>query len=820
MTRGASVRSTRLMEGKAARFLSFLVVVGALLATPAGPAPGAAPIRRPTYSAEIRRTAYGIPHIKADDYGSLGFGYGYAFAEDNVCTLAEEFVTLSGERSRFFGPDESYSEFGNSINNLTSDFFYGSEVKARTVERLLAGGPDGTPPGPSQQARELVRGYAAGYNQFLRDTGVDRLADPSCRGAAWVRPVGALDVWRRVNRISTLTGSIGLLQAIASAQPPSAPGTDMSVAPAVAVRRARRLLPSLGSNRSASNAYGLGGDATVNGRGMVLANPHFPWDGPQRFYEAHLTIPGEIDALGASLFGFPVINIGHNAHVAWSHTVSTAPRYTPFRLRLVPGHPTRYFIDGTPRRMRTQRVTVLVRGDDGRMEGRTRTLYRTRFGPMFVLPGLFDWSAKVGYAFRDANADNLRLIDTWLAMAKAGSVRGLVEAIDRHQGLPFINTIAADAAGEALYADLSVVPHVTDRHAARCVTSPAGKALFAANGLPVLDGSRARCDWGNDPDAVAPGIFGPSRLPVLVRRDFVTNSNDSHWLSNPAEPLTGFERILGEEQTERSLRTRLGIRMVQQRLAGTDGLPGKKFTLRRLETVVFNNRNYGGELVHDDLVALCEAHPTVRLGDGTEVDLRPACRALRGWDLHDNLNSRGAHLFREFVLRTPANWLAVPFDPSDPVNTPHTLDRDDPAVLEALATAVGLLKDAGIPLDAPLGRQQSEPRGTEQIPIHGGHELEGVFNMIIAPFQGPAGYPKVVHGSSFVLVAGFTDEGPTSRAILTYSQSTDPTSPHFADQTRLFSNKRWVRMRFAEATISADPQLRAYTVRFTPATHG
>jgi acyl-homoserine-lactone acylase len=808
------------MDRSSARLLPLLVVVAALLVAPARPAPGTAPGPRSPYSAEIRRTAHGVPHIKADDYGSLGFGYGYAFAEDNVCTLAEEVVTLSGQRSRFFGPNRSYIELGNPISNLASDFFYRSQNKERTVERLLARGPEDTPPGPSRQARELVRGYAEGYNQFLRDTGIDRLSDPSCRGAAWVREVEALDIWRRFHRFGTLTGSVGLIEAVASARRPAAPGTARSVPPVTAVRRARRLLPNLGHNRPASNAYGLGGDATVGGRGMVLGNPHFPWDGPQRFYEAHLTIPGEIDVLGASLFGTPVIGIGHNAHVAWSHTVSTAPRFTPFRLRLVPGHPTRYVVDGATRRMRAQRVTVLVRGKDGRTGRRTRTLYRTRFGRMIVLPGLFEWSAKVGYAYRDANADNLRMVDTWLAMAKANSVDGLLEATARHQGLPFINTIAADAAGEALYADWSVVPHVTDRHAARCVTSPADKAMFAATGLPVLDGSRASCNWGGDPDAVAPGIFGPSRLPLLVRRDFVSNSNDSFWVSNPADPLTGYPRIVGNERTERSLRTRLGIRMVQQRLAGTDELPGRKFTLRRLQRIVFNNRNYGGELVRDDLVAVCRAHPTVRLGDGNEVDLRAACRALQGWDLHDNLNSTGAHIFREFMLRKPDDWLRVPFDPSDPVNTPHTLDRDNPAVLQALAKAVRLLRDAGIPLDAPLGKLQSEPRGGKQIPIHGGHELEGVFNMIIAPFQVPAGYPKVIHGSSFVMVAGFTDEGPTSWAVLTYSQSADPSSPYFADQTRLFSEKRWVRMRFSEADIVADPQLHTYTVRFTPATQG
>src|SRR5207244_12899112 len=80
-----------------------------------------------------------------------------------------------------------------------------------------------------------------------------------------------------------------------------------------------------------------------------------------------------------------------------------------------------------------------------------------------------------------------------------------------------------------------------------------GEAPFQLVGLPVLDGSRSACNWDSDPDAAIPGIFGPSHLPHLLRSDYVTNSNNSFWLSNPHEPLTGFARIIGDENTERSL---------------------------------------------------------------------------------------------------------------------------------------------------------------------------------------------------------------------------------------------------------------------------
>jgi acyl-homoserine-lactone acylase len=35
-----------------------------------------------------------------------------------------------------------------------------------------------------------------------------------------------------------------------------------------------------------SNGTALGGDATATGRGMVLGNPHFPWQGRYRFTQA------------------------------------------------------------------------------------------------------------------------------------------------------------------------------------------------------------------------------------------------------------------------------------------------------------------------------------------------------------------------------------------------------------------------------------------------------------------------------------------------------------------------------------------------------
>jgi acyl-homoserine-lactone acylase len=755
--------------------------------------------------------------------------------------LADIYVTVDGERSRYsgssplgsFGPDGSWAQGGNGVspNNLNSDFFF-QRIKDRgTIERLLAQAP---PNGPRPEIKEAVRGYVAGYNRYLRDTGVDNLPDPTCRGKPWVHEITEMDAYRRFYQLGLLASQGVVIDGIAEAAPTANPG------PAPTRQDFERIAGKFPLGGVGSNAVALGPDATDNGKGMMLGNPHFPWDGSERFYEAQLTIPGVVNVEGASLFGVPVINIGHTDHLAWSHTVSTAYRFTPFELRLVPGDPYSYFYDGQVEHMRAEDVTVQVRNADGSLSPHTRTLYSTQphpqgggggysiFTDLLGVP--LPWGPTTAWAMGDANAGNFRYLNHFFEVSHAQSVAELEDILKRNQGIPWVNTIASDSSGDAFYADISVVPKVTDEEAAACNTET-GRAAFAALGLPFLDGSTSSCEWaspafgGPDPDAVDPGTFGPSHLPSLHPthegiRDYVTNSNDSYWLSNPEHPLEGFDRIIGDERTERSLRTRSGLVMVEEQLGGPAG--SGTFSLQQLQDIVFANRQYAGELWRDDLANFCESKPVMQ-GSSGPVNVSEACPVLRRWDLHDNLDSNGAILFRRFASRalgavpvtgTPGLFVNQ-FDANNPVHTPNGLNVANPVVEQSFADAVTDLRNAGIPLDAPLRGYQYERRGSEKIPIHGGPGSVGVFNAINVGWSPPSGYPNVPHGSSFVMAAQFTDDSSCpvdTRTILTYSQSTNPDSPYFADQTRMFSNKEWVNEAYCESEIAADPNLQVQTI--------
>jgi acyl-homoserine-lactone acylase len=799
-----------------------LVALVAAAIVAGGIAPAVASASAPKYDVTITRTEYGIPHITARDFGSLGYGYAYAFAQDDFCVMENDYVTVEGLRSKYFGPTGTYTMPGNgtTVSNLDSDVFWTQMRQSGVVDKLLAEKGVSAPlPGITQ----AIQGYVDGWNRYLSDVGgANGIKDPACHGAPWVQPITLETMYLRLYQLVLLADYDVAIGGIAEAAPPAA-GAPVSapLSPAETAQRFatawKKVTGDLGSN-----AIAIGSEGTRDHtHGMLLGNPHFPWVGDERFYQAQMTIPGVVNVSGASLLGVPIILIGYNKNIAWSHTVSTAYRFTPYQLTLVPGDPTSYLYDGVPTKMQPHDVTVTVKNSDGSLSKVTKTTWWTRYGPVFTsLVGLpFPWTPATAFAMRGVNADNFRVFNHFLATNMATSTADELGILKKYQGIPWVNTIVSDRTGHALYADIGAIPNVPNSLAQQCDTA-LGAALFQLVGLPVLDGSRSSCNWLNDPDAAVPGTFGPSHEPYLSRSDYVTNSNDSYWLSNPAQPLTGYARIIGDEGTPRSLRTRIGLIMTQQRISGVDGQGPPGFTLQDLQNLVFSDRQYAGEMMRDPLVSLCRSLPGVApTSSGAPVPLGNACDVLASWDLHENLTSRGAILFRRFLDNlfgsTQATaygyaktypFYSTPFSASDAVRTPAGLNTADPEVAVALGNAIDDLDKAGYPLDVPVGQVQYVVRNGVKIPIHGGvGDPNGQFNAVDAAWTA-SGLAQPDFGSSYVQAVTWDDSPcPIAETILTYSQSTDPTNPHYADQTQLFSQKKWVKNRFCAADIAAAP---------------
>ncbi|HAN31782.1 MAG TPA: acylase [Myxococcales bacterium] len=595
-----------------------------------------------------------------------------------------------------------------------------------------------------------------------------------------------------------------------------------------------------------SNGWAIGGDLSNNQKGMVLANPHFPWFGELRFYENQLTVRddpefGAMNVYGCSLLGVPGIQIGFTEGFAWTHTVSYSSKFTFYRLDLKPDDPFTYIVDGQQRAIKGTEVSIEVLQPDGSLKTRKRTYYRSEVGVMAALPVVAEWTKKQAFTIRDGNETNLAMIDHFLAINLAKSVADAKEVMNSIQGLPWVNLMCADDSGQAWYSDACSEPNLSAatqaEHGAKVADGDFLTSFAYDLGAVLLDGSKSANDWQIDvTGARSPGLVACANVPQLMRRDYVANANESHWLTNASSPLEGFSSVFGKEKTVRSLRTRMGLTL----LNNPELLEGGAATLslKALKSAIDGGFAMSSHLLRPALTNLCKETPSVTIvEDGTsiEVDLQGACETLEQWDGRWRSSSKGAVLFRQWfgaydnVDESKELW-STAFDVASPVKTPKDLvltETGKSRALRRLAQAVRQLDKRNLKTDVMLGDQQYTIKGSERIGVPGATHTEGAFNVIgwspgrdsttMGHFDpGPvlnsvtgrtsSGYP-INYGSSFMMAMQFTDEGPIGFTLVSYSQSAEPDSAWHSDQTKMFNQGQWKTIRFTEDAIQNDPKL-------------
>ncbi|MBQ44466.1 MAG: peptidase S45 [Porticoccaceae bacterium] len=755
------------------------------------------------YNVEITRTEFGVPHIKASDYGSLGYGEAYASAQDHVCNMALALISAKGEMSEYLGS-------GHQGENIHSDLAIRALDMSKKGSQALSNQPS--------NIKNWIEGYAGGYNRYLRESSGD--FNSWCDHADWVRSATPEDFMTQyVALVQTITRMAG---AVVAAQPPDEIATiEVSPSQILAAVDAIRL------DGMGSNAWAFGTKSTANGRGSLLANPHYPWYGPNRFWEKHLTIPGELNVYGSNLIGTAGVGVGFNEAVGWTHTVSDSKRVVLYRLTLKPDDPTQYLYEGSWRSLRNQQVTTQVKTAEG-METKTTTVWFSHHGPVIEMPGL-DWTSSEAYAARDANAENVDVMSQWLAMGKSRSMAEFIEAHKKYNAMPWVNTISTSAEGRAVYLDNTNVGALSGEAISawrdRIEASSQLKNLYLTEGLVILDGSKNRDEWINHHETPIPGTTPFEQRPLIESEFYVFNANDSYWLSDPKKPTTGYSPLYGATETPRSVRTRMNIHLLEGldgfNFSGEDGL----FSVSEIQAALMDNSGLTAHLLKDELVERCKQSPIVYISD-ISVELLPACTILSEWDNRYNADSKGAVLFREWLTRY-SYWstmhtgelFSANFDRENPITTPAGLAENQRALI-TLAEAVTLLIDNGIPLDIPLGELQKAHRAGKSFPVHGGNRYEGIANLqvtkshIASPvFSGSnervgdsetlssSGY-NIAHGSSFIMTLNYTENGPDAKAILSYSQSGSPDSQYFSDQTELYRDKVWRDIYFKPSDIA------------------
>jgi acyl-homoserine-lactone acylase len=811
-----------------------------------------------TYEATIRRTTDGVPHITGATLADAAFGQGYASGEDRTCDLADQIVKIRGERARWFGAGEDDA-------NLASD------VQWRTIG-LFERAQDDWADLPAE-AQGLFDAYVGGWNAHLAEVGVDGVAG-WCAGEEWVRELEPSEVYAYARAIALNASGTRVGAFIPTAAPPGDAAEDEAepeattnaTAPSGAGAGASSgggvtaapegSIGGLADAPIASNGWAIGTDRATDGGGMLVANPHFPWEGELRFWEVHLTVPGEIDAYGVQLSGVPGLGIGFTEEFGWTHTVSAGNRFTAYTLDLVEGSPTTYVYGDEEREMTSTTHEIEVLGDDGELETVERTTWSSHYGPIIDFPG-FGWTEEATITYRDANIDNDEFVLQYFGMLQAKTFDDFIAVHEEVNGVPLFNTIATSRDGRAWYADTSATPNLSDEAIAAYDDARANDpvtSIAADNGAVLLDGSDPMFEWVEEEGARDPGLVPASEQPQVERDDYLFNANDSFWMPHATELLAGdFSPLHGRQETVRTPRTRENAAVLDDVEAGGPSGDDGTFTLDELADAALLNEGYTARALRSRVVDRCEGVGEVTvppLPDGEDelpglpggsVDVSGACEVLDAWDGIYDLDSAGAPLWREFMSRFTSEDLAdagdlwaEPFNPADPLNTPSGLapagdgERAD-LVLERLAYAVQALEVAGFEPDVALGDAQFALRNGERIPIHGGNGFDGTTNVVgfgtsasildpaiadiererlvtgsqLATTDGETGY-AINNGTSFLMALAFGDDGPEAKVFLTYSDTEDRTADDYVDATRRFSEKDWRTVAFTEEAIEAE----------------
>ena len=267
----------------------------------------------------VRRDAFGIPHIEAQNEHDAWFGLGFCQAQDRAFQLELRLRTARGTLSKLFG------EQTLGIDRLSRRVGF-VESSRRQLSVL------------DDEVREQIEAFAAGINAGLT-AGAERRAPEFAllrsQPSLW-RPedvlgqgkllsfllIGNWDVELTRYKILTADG----VQALRDLDPTPYPEDQVAAQTGAAAGQAldrlsediERFVAFAGA-AGGSNAWAVAGSKTASGRPILANDPHLEGALPPHWYLAHLKTPAWPVA-GAALVGAPGIGAGHNGFAAWGVT--------------------------------------------------------------------------------------------------------------------------------------------------------------------------------------------------------------------------------------------------------------------------------------------------------------------------------------------------------------------------------------------------------------------------------------------------------------------------------------------------------------------
>lgn len=501
-----------------------------------------------------------------------------------------------------------------------------------------------------------------------------------------------------------------------------------------------------------SNTFAVGPSRSAEGATFLAVNSHQPWEGPVTWYEAHVHSKEGWDMTGALFPGVPAIVLGHNRHLGWAFTVNHPDLTDVYVLDINPDDPYQYRFDGKWLQLERRAAPIKVK-----LLGRLKWTFNQE--ALWSVYGPVIRRDHGTYAVRYAGYGRVDIYEQLYRMNKATDLKSWLAAV-RDGGLPMFNIGYADGEGNIAYLYGGLLPLRTEGY---------DWSLY-------LPGDTSETLWTDYlPFDQLPQVLNPAA-------GFVQNANSTPFQTTlePDNP------DLGDYSATLSIETDMTNRALRalELFSADESITFEEFIAYKYDMTYS---------IKSDVARFRQM-----LLDGPTPDdpeLQAALDILRAWDLHTDPDSRGAALMiltLHYLYEGDAD-----IDPSRLVGG-EVMQAE---LMDALAQAVRTLLDKHGRLDVPWSQVNRLRRGDVDLGLGGGPEvLHAVYGEL-----GEDGRFEGFVGDSFIQLAAWDAAGEVrSFSIHQYGSATlDPDSPHYADQSPLFVNRRLKPVWFDEADIRA-----------------
>ncbi|USD64505.1 penicillin acylase family protein [Vibrio sp. SCSIO 43136] len=714
-----------------------------------------------------------VPRIQADNYESLGFGYGYAHARDRLIELVGQAIAMRGLRSRYYGP-EAFSTLGFlKTTNLNSDLMFKLRVADEWVkeefERL------------NTETQDYISGYANGLNYF-----VDNLCDTQYQQLVGQEPMvrfNVEDIVRFTMRFGVMKELIEIgPHLVASANCISTGATNEKVSP--------HCTPVEVEGGFGSNAWAYGGDVVEGDSAILVGNPHSAWQrNPHQLriymHQCHLTIPGELDVAGTTFLGFPLPLTGYNADVSWS--ILDAATVTSYVIQYMEVNlkqdSVEYLMDGKYHSATIRSIDIETLQESGDVIVQSYQFAQTHLGTIFKLPQSQNRPAG-WYAITNPGERNAKGLDQFLSAAKAGSTKEFIEQIEQNRGV-LCQLVVADKYGDVGYVVAGNVPPITDDAMASAHLGGEGVAFN------VLDGSQSKNSFRDQNQR--PLLAAKSFYPNIISRGIIHNTNNSYKYSEFGKQQPDYPSVFGQHKQQRTLaaaRLDYDPRLIMSYKRMQEISSNGKVTARRALEVVFDNRNYAAETFLDWILTLESSD--------SSASIKQAFKVLANWDRKNNSDSRGALLFHQLWGKMIQAGLVrvVGFGNPEVESELSTTLQSQVAIVEALEQSVSELEQLGFALDTAWGSVLYQTSEQHPISMHGGSYEQGILNGEMPAELTTDGFAYILFGTAYLQLTQWQGSSICPQVLLAHGQRDGVDSLARTCQLKMFLNKELYPMPY------------------------